>query len=95
MSKINLYWSYLDQNINFYVVGHFSSPPGWKVQCAEYFPYSTYFEGKLSSVSNPIRNQTSLNSENGAADHPVVNQNVNASASNGKLEAFKSLTISS
>ncbi|BAT98535.1 hypothetical protein LR48_Vigan406s014400 [Vigna angularis] len=57
----------------------------WKVRCADYFPYSTYFEGKHSSASpNSTFNQLRKNSEN---------ESVNHITSNGKLEAFKDLTI--
>ncbi|KAI7981158.1 N-terminal acetyltransferase A complex auxiliary subunit NAA15 [Camellia lanceoleosa] len=50
----------------------------WKVQCAEYFPYSTYFEGKHSSaIPNSVYNQIHKNNpENGGA----------TISSNGKLE---------
>lgn len=58
---------------------------GWKVRCADYFPYSTYFEGKHSSASpNSAFNQLRKNAEN---------ESVNHITSNGKLEAFKDLTI--
>ncbi|KAK2651397.1 hypothetical protein Ddye_011253 [Dipteronia dyeriana] len=67
----------------------------WKVKCTEYFPRSAYFEGKLTGLSSSAYNQTSTNPENGAANHPGVdNQSAHATiASNGKLEAFKELTI--
>ncbi|GMP34658.1 hypothetical protein CsSME_00007436 [Camellia sinensis var. sinensis] len=50
----------------------------WKVQCAEYFPFSTYFEGKHSSaIPNSVYNQIRKNNpENGGA----------TISSNGKLE---------
>ncbi|KAF5739129.1 acetyltransferase-related family protein [Tripterygium wilfordii] len=64
----------------------------WKTRCAEYFPYSTYFEGKLSSaVSNSVYNQAFKNPEN-SAENLESDQNPSV-ASNGKLEAFKDLTI--
>lgn len=67
---------------------------GWKVRCAEYFPYSTYFEGSRSSASpNSVLNQIYENSENGNPNHSVDGQNVDSITSNGKLEAFKKLTI--
>lgn len=73
-------------NINFSFVG-------WKNRCAEYFPYSTYFEGNHSSaMSNSTYNQISNNAENGSANHSGV-QSVDSLASNGKLESFKELTI--
>ncbi|KAG5137227.1 hypothetical protein JHK82_021958 [Glycine max] len=67
---------------------------GWKVRCAEYFPYSTYFEGCHSSASpNSAFNQLRKNSENESPNHSVGGQNVGSITSNGKLEAFKDLTI--
>ncbi|KAK5792702.1 N-terminal acetyltransferase A complex auxiliary subunit NAA15 [Gossypium arboreum] len=59
----------------------------WKVRCAEYFPYSTYFEGGCSSA---VHNSLNMN---GGASHPEISQSENALVSNGKLEAFKNLTI--
>ncbi|KAF3450798.1 hypothetical protein FNV43_RR06887 [Rhamnella rubrinervis] len=65
----------------------------WKDRCAEYFPYSTYFEGNHSSaMSNSTYNQISNNTENGSANHSGV-QSVDSLASNGKLESFKELAI--
>ncbi|KAJ7962937.1 N-alpha-acetyltransferase 16, NatA auxiliary subunit [Quillaja saponaria] len=66
----------------------------WKVRCADYFPYSSYFEGSRSSATpNSVFNQICNNSENGNPYHTVVGQNVDSLASNGKLETFKDLTI--
>ncbi|KAK3219688.1 hypothetical protein Dsin_013658 [Dipteronia sinensis] len=67
----------------------------WKVKCTEYFPHSAYFEGNRTGFSSSAYNQTPTNPENGAANHPGVdNQSAHATiASNGKLEAFKELTI--
>ncbi|KAJ1429089.1 Tetratricopeptide-like helical domain superfamily [Sesbania bispinosa] len=66
----------------------------WKVRCAEYFPYSTYFEGSRSSASpNSAFNQLRKNSENESPNHSMGSQNVGSTTSNGKLEAFKDLTI--
>ncbi|KAG8481929.1 hypothetical protein CXB51_026657 [Gossypium anomalum] len=59
----------------------------WKVRCAEFFPYSTYFEGGCSSA---VHNSLNMN---GGANHPEISQSENALVSNGKLEAFKNLTI--
>ncbi|XWS16387.1 hypothetical protein CRYUN_Cryun34aG0082900 [Craigia yunnanensis] len=60
----------------------------WKVRCAEYFPYSTYFEGSRSSaVHNLLNNQDSKTPLNGGASHPEISQNTNSFISNGKLEA--------
>ncbi|CAJ1955176.1 unnamed protein product [Sphenostylis stenocarpa] len=55
----------------------------WKVRCAEFFPYSTYFEGSHSSAVNQI----GKNTENGSSNHEE------SAPSNGQLEAFKDLTI--
>ncbi|XP_012073296.1 N-terminal acetyltransferase A complex auxiliary subunit NAA15 isoform X2 [Jatropha curcas] len=66
----------------------------WKVRCAEYFPYSTYFEGSCSSaMPNSVYNLTGKNPENGSASHPGVGKIADSIASNGKLDAFKDLTI--
>ncbi|KAL9304484.1 hypothetical protein ACSQ67_021747 [Phaseolus vulgaris] len=57
----------------------------WKVRCVDYFPYSTYFEGRHSSASpNSAFNQLRKNSESESSNHIT---------SNGKVEAFKDLTI--
>ncbi|GMI78061.1 mutant,snc1-enhancing 6, EMBRYO DEFECTIVE 2753, OMISHA, NAA15 [Hibiscus trionum] len=61
----------------------------WKVRCAEYFPYSTYFEGSRSSLNNLDRETT----VNDGASHPEISGSENSVASNGKLEAFKNLAI--
>ncbi|KAL9323139.1 hypothetical protein ACSQ67_011192 [Phaseolus vulgaris] len=55
----------------------------WKVRCAKFFPYSTYFEGSCSSAFNQVGKST----ENGSSNH------VESAPSNGKLEAFKDLAI--
>ncbi|XP_041015237.1 N-terminal acetyltransferase A complex auxiliary subunit NAA15-like [Juglans microcarpa x Juglans regia] len=66
----------------------------WKVRCAECFPYSTYFEGSCSSaVPNSAYNQIRKSSENGSADHLEGGETADSLASNGRLEAFKDLTI--
>ncbi|EOY26662.1 Tetratricopeptide repeat-containing protein isoform 2 [Theobroma cacao] len=66
----------------------------WKVRCAEFFPYSTYFEGSCSSaVHNVLNNQVSKTPVNGGTSHPEISQGANSIISNGKLEAFKNLTI--
>ncbi|KAH9714684.1 N-terminal acetyltransferase A complex auxiliary subunit NAA15 [Citrus sinensis] len=64
----------------------------WKARCAEYFPYSTYFEGKRSGMYNTAYKQMLTNPENGSASQAGVS--ADAIASNGKLEAFKNLAIS-
>ncbi|CAI0474475.1 unnamed protein product [Linum tenue] len=68
----------------------------WKGRCAQYFPYSTYFEGKLSSaMPDSVYNQIGGKSpENGSViSHPQCNKITDSIASNGKLEGFKELTI--
>ncbi|XVF26699.1 hypothetical protein REPUB_Repub14bG0040800 [Reevesia pubescens] len=66
----------------------------WKVRCAEYFPYSTYFGGSRSSaVYNLLNNQDSKTPLNGGASHSEIGQSANSLISNGKLEAFKNLAI--
>ncbi|XP_044486664.1 N-terminal acetyltransferase A complex auxiliary subunit NAA15-like isoform X2 [Mangifera indica] len=65
----------------------------WKVRCAEYFPYSTFFEGHCTGKSTMAHNQILTIPENGVAIHNRVDQSAKAIASNGKLEAFKKLTI--
>jgi len=65
----------------------------WKVRCAEYFPFSTYFEGSLSSaIPNSAYNRIGKRSENGSANHSG-GETGDSLASNGKLETFKDLTI--
>ncbi|MBA0866290.1 hypothetical protein Goshw_019701 [Gossypium schwendimanii] len=66
----------------------------WKVRCAEYFPYSIYFEGSRSSaVNNSLNNLDTKTPMNGGANGPDIIQSGNAFTSNGKLEAFKNLKI--
>ncbi|TKY48130.1 N-alpha-acetyltransferase 15, NatA auxiliary subunit [Spatholobus suberectus] len=66
----------------------------WKVRCAEFFPYSTYFDGSRSSVSpNSALNKICNSTENGTSNHSVGNHNSEPVTSNGKLEAFKDLTV--
>ncbi|TYJ33927.1 hypothetical protein E1A91_A05G135300v1 [Gossypium mustelinum] len=66
----------------------------WKVRCAEYFPYSIYFEGSRSSaVNNSLNNLDTETPLNGGANGPDIIQSGNAFTSNGKLEAFKNLKI--
>ncbi|PNY09689.1 N-alpha-acetyltransferase 15 NatA auxiliary subunit-like protein, partial [Trifolium pratense] len=65
----------------------------WKVRCAEFFPYSTYFEGSQSSATpNSALNQICKTTVNGSSSHSQ-GDHVEHVASNGKLEAFKDLTI--
>ncbi|GAB4842023.1 N-alpha-acetyltransferase 16, NatA auxiliary subunit [Ancistrocladus abbreviatus] len=66
----------------------------WKVRCAAYFPYSTYFEGsKSSAVSSNHLNSEYQNSENGLSSPTMVAQPAGSVATNGKLEAFRDLKI--
>ncbi|KAL1551466.1 N-alpha-acetyltransferase 16, NatA auxiliary subunit [Salvia divinorum] len=59
----------------------------WKARCAEYFPHSTYFEGRCSSaVSNSSNHQSHKPSENG---NPTVSSNGNV----GNLDSLKDLAI--
>ncbi|XP_023514565.1 N-terminal acetyltransferase A complex auxiliary subunit NAA15-like [Cucurbita pepo subsp. pepo] len=61
----------------------------WKTRCSEFFPYSAYFEGSLSSaVPNSVNNQTLKDAEMIGA-----NRNANSVSDNGKLDGFKDLTI--
>lgn len=63
----------------------------WKVQCAEYFPYSTYFEGSRSSA---VISTTPYNStDNGIGSPEQVLQSTSSITMNGKLEKFKDLQI--
>ncbi|XP_050231671.1 N-terminal acetyltransferase A complex auxiliary subunit NAA15 [Mercurialis annua] len=64
----------------------------WKVRCTEYFSFSTYFEGKYSSVNPNSVYKIGKNTENGSTSHPGDDK-ISDSISNGKLEAFKELTI--
>ncbi|KAH0434372.1 hypothetical protein IEQ34_026832 [Dendrobium chrysotoxum] len=62
----------------------------WKVRCAEYFPYSTYFEGLKSSAVVGLANGNEYSvPENGDLNHQVVG----GSTQNGNLHSFKDLTI--
>ncbi|CAN6845863.1 unnamed protein product [Brassica oleracea] len=64
----------------------------WKSRCAEYFPFSTHFEGKRSSVMpDSVYNSSLKSNENGdTPNHPMGQTELN----DGQLEAFKSLTVS-
>ncbi|XP_042499208.1 N-terminal acetyltransferase A complex auxiliary subunit NAA15-like [Macadamia integrifolia] len=66
----------------------------WKAQCAEYFPFSTYFEGPCSSaIAKSAEEKISKAPQNGGPDHEVVLQSGRPHSSNGKVEVFKDLTI--
>ncbi|KAL9269242.1 N-terminal acetyltransferase A complex auxiliary subunit NAA15-like protein [Drosera capensis] len=63
----------------------------WKVRCAEYFLYSTYFEGSRSSA---VISTTPYNStDNGIGSPEQVLQSASNITMNGKLEKFKDLQI--
>ncbi|THG22776.1 hypothetical protein TEA_024701 [Camellia sinensis var. sinensis] len=69
-----------------------NSASRWKVRCAEYFPYSTYFEGKRSSaISNSTYNQIRKNPENGGATHPDASHGADYISSNGELDKIEAL----
>ncbi|KAI0487862.1 hypothetical protein KFK09_027685 [Dendrobium nobile] len=62
----------------------------WKARCAEYFPYSTYFEGLKSSAVVGLANGNEYSvPENGDLNHQVVG----GSTQNGNLHSFKDLAI--
>lgn len=68
------------------------------MRCAEYFPYSTYFEGSCSSaIPNSAYNQTHKNPENGGATHLDALHRAEIISSNGKVEkleaSFKDLVV--
>lgn len=67
----------------------------WKVRCADYFPYSTYFEGSQSSaMPSSAYNQIYKNNENVSGEkRSESGQSVDVPSSNGKLEVFKELKI--
>ncbi|KAF8393317.1 hypothetical protein HHK36_021558 [Tetracentron sinense] len=59
----------------------------WKVRCAEYFPFSTYFEGRHSSaIPNSANDKLCKTSENGGVDHLEAGQRGDSHSLNGKLE---------
>lgn len=63
------------------------------MRCAEFFPYSTYFEGSQSSASpNSALNQICKTTVNGNSSHSL-SDHAESVTSNGKVEAFKDLTI--
>ncbi|KAL0665540.1 hypothetical protein Bca4012_102378 [Brassica carinata] len=64
----------------------------WKARCTEYFPCSTYFEGKRSSVMpDSVYNSSRKSNENGdTPSHPMGQTEL----SDGQLEALKSLSAS-
>ncbi|XP_043726271.1 N-terminal acetyltransferase A complex auxiliary subunit NAA15-like [Telopea speciosissima] len=66
----------------------------WKARCAEYFPLSTYFEGLYSSaIAKYALEKMSKAPQNGVPSHQEVFRSRLTHSSNGKLEAFKDLTV--
>ncbi|KAI4331230.1 hypothetical protein MLD38_029435 [Melastoma candidum] len=66
----------------------------WKLRCAEYFHYSTYFGGRCSSaVPSSSYCQISKNPINGGSSLPGGGISLDYVASNGNLEGFKDLVI--
>ncbi|KAL3511819.1 hypothetical protein ACH5RR_024536 [Cinchona calisaya] len=66
-----------------HVLGNHDAASRWKLQCAEYFPYSIYFGGRQSSaVLKSAHHQTEETLENAGTDNPHANE----FSTNGKLE---------
>ncbi|KAG0498948.1 hypothetical protein HPP92_003639 [Vanilla planifolia] len=63
------------------------SANSWKTHCAQYFPYSTYFEGLKSSLVTGLASYSMP--ENGDLSHQVGD----GRTPNGNLHAFKDLSI--
>ncbi|KAL2243403.1 N-terminal acetyltransferase A complex auxiliary subunit NAA15 [Sesamum indicum] len=64
----------------------------WKVRCAEYFPFSAYFEGSCSSaVTNSSYNQMHKLHENGSPNESSLPLSSNGNVE--KLEGLKDLVI--
>ncbi|CAA7403072.1 unnamed protein product [Spirodela intermedia] len=62
----------------------------WGARCADYFPYSTHFQGRLSSV---IASKSQGLPENGVVMNHHEAEIVDPNSLNGRLEAFKGLAI--
>ncbi|OUZ99684.1 Tetratricopeptide repeat-containing domain [Macleaya cordata] len=76
------------------VLGDPDAASRWKVRCAEYFPFSCYFEGIHSSaVSKSADEKICKTPENGGLNHQKAGQSIDSHSVNGKLETFKDLTI--
>ncbi|XP_043702732.1 N-terminal acetyltransferase A complex auxiliary subunit NAA15 isoform X2 [Telopea speciosissima] len=66
----------------------------WKAWCAEYFPFSTYFKGPRSSVvAKSADDRICKVPQNGGPGQQEVLESGPTHSLNGKLEAFKDLTI--
>ncbi|KAL6568103.1 N-alpha-acetyltransferase 16, NatA auxiliary subunit [Orobanche hederae] len=63
---------------------------GWKVRCAECFPYSTYFEGSHSSA---VANKSHTLPENGSQYRSFADQSVSSLSSNGNVEKIEESPI--
>ncbi|KAL6559856.1 N-alpha-acetyltransferase 16, NatA auxiliary subunit [Orobanche gracilis] len=59
-----------------------STSKGWKVRCAECFPYSTYFEGRHDSA---VVNKSHTLPENGSQYSSFSDQSVSSLSSNGNV----------
>lgn len=68
-------------------VFYFDYYVGWKVRCAEYFPYSTYFEGRHCSTLATNKDSKQAHAENGSIEFPPSNGKVET------LDALKNLAI--
>ncbi|XP_010925105.1 N-terminal acetyltransferase A complex auxiliary subunit NAA15 isoform X2 [Elaeis guineensis] len=65
----------------------------WKARCVEYFPYSTYFGGcRSSAVAFSVNHNIQNAPENGVLAYQEAKSEESHSL-NGKLHAFKDLTI--
>ncbi|KAG9459346.1 hypothetical protein H6P81_003854 [Aristolochia fimbriata] len=66
----------------------------WKTVCAEYFLFSTYFEGPRSSVVARTSDLNMYNAaENGSVNHQEAKDNAASYSLNGSIEALKDLKI--
>ena len=64
------------------------------MRCAQYFPCSAYFEGERSSaMPNSVYSQIAKKPANGDSSHPEGGNIADFVSQNGKLEAFKDLTV--
>ncbi|KAK9102131.1 hypothetical protein Sjap_019385 [Stephania japonica] len=65
----------------------------WKERCAEYFPFSTYFEGTRSSVTSISADGKICNAPENGGNHQESVRSLGSHSPNGKLESFMDLTI--
>lgn len=67
---------------------------GWKARCAEYFPYSTYFEGIKSAIAAYVVDHSLENSsENGIAPNPQLKSNEGLNGAVHIVDDLSSLSI--